>query len=106
MGPNVFSLAFGKGGNYNLPMREFLFLLLVLGLFAIALVTGAFVLLILAAVIAVSALYIYIRQKITGESPSSFRIYTFRQRARRTDVTPPEINVIEAEFEEIDEKKR
>ena len=87
-------------------MREFIFLCIGLGLLALALMTGVFVLLILAAVIAVSALYIYIRQKITGESPPSFRVYTFRQRARRTDTAPPEINVIEAEFEEIDEKRR
>jgi hypothetical protein len=87
-------------------MRRFLAFLLSIILLTAALVSGAFILVVLAAVIAGSALFLFLYTKITGRLPSGMHFYRFEQRTRHEESSAPQsIKVIEAEYEEIDGKK-
>lgn len=74
---------------------------------AVALATGAVLLIVLAAVAAVFILYVLIRQKITGR-PLYFTRFTSYTRAETDEenVTPPGVKIIETEYEEIKGDKR
>lgn len=74
---------------------------------ALALATGAALLIILAAVIAVFILYALIRQKLTGK-PFVFTRFHVHRRAetREENATPQGVKVIETEYEEIKNDRR
>ena len=87
-------------------MRQIVALLLGFFLLAIALMTGVFLFIALAAAVTVFMIYLFVRQKITGESPNVIRFYTFEKRSSHREDTPTETRVIEAEYEEIDGDRR
>lgn len=75
-------------------------------LLAVALATGAVLLIILAAVVSAFILYALVRQKLTGRPLNFTRFYHYKHSETHRESTPPGVKVIETEYEEIKGDKR
>lgn len=88
-------------------MRQILTILATFFFLAVALATGAVLLIVLAAAATLFVLYVFIRQKLTGRPAGFTRFYTYRHTETREENTaPPGVKVIETEYEEIKGDKR
>lgn len=90
-------------------MQQFIVALFSVFLILASLMLGAVFFLILIGVISGFALYVFIRAKLTGKPPANMRFYRYEQRTTAepdtTRPASPQIQVIDAEFEEIADRK-
>jgi hypothetical protein len=84
-------------------MGQIIFILFNVVVLAIALATGAFFIVLFAALIAGVSLFLFLYMKLTGRLPGGMRIYRFEQRTHREETPTAKINVIDAEYKTIDE---
>lgn len=85
-------------------MQSLLAALFGLILLAVSLALGAVFFLLLLGLIGGFALYVFIRAKLTGKPASGMRFYRYERRSTAPPDATPKIQIIEAEFEEVEKK--
>ena len=95
-----------RHGDYNTPMRHILFLLINLIILAVAIASGAFILIILIAIAAGFIGYVYLKQKITGKQPDLFGFSRFVDMGQPPAAQKDTSQIIDVEYHVVNSDEK